>query len=226
MVVGRIGNLMLLFTPLVIFLPLTIIPFFRRRWWSLLRWTLQTAGGCWIKLGQWASTRPDLFPEELIQTVQGLQDHNPAHSFLQTQEIIRKSFNAEIDQLFDDFSPTPIASGAIAQVHKAKSKLDGQVVAVKILHPGIERLIGLDLRIMSLGARMINYLPTTEWMSLPEAIDEFSQRMICQADLHIEANNLKIFNNNFKGDTGVVFPRVMDNFTRKYARKPKKCAAG
>lgn len=120
-----------------------------------------------------------------------------------------------MDQLFDEFCPTPIASGAIAQVHKAKSKLDGQPVAVKILHPGIERLIGLDLRIMELGAKMVSCLPTTEWMSLPEAIDEFSARMICQVDLRIEANNLKIFNNNFKGDRGVVFPQLIDNFTRK-----------
>lgn len=43
------------------------------------------------------------------------------------------------DQMFDEFDHSPIASGSISQVYKAK--LNGRKVALKVRHPNVEKNI-------------------------------------------------------------------------------------
>lgn len=63
-----------LFMPIVISQPLAnISPDQRARWLELVRWTLERAGPAFIKWGQWAATRPDLFPPDLCVTLESLQ---------------------------------------------------------------------------------------------------------------------------------------------------------
>jgi predicted unusual protein kinase regulating ubiquinone biosynthesis (AarF/ABC1/UbiB family) len=71
------------------------------------------------------------------------------------EEIIKEAYGCEIEELFDDFSELPIASGAIAQVHRAKLKINGLPVAVKVLHPGVQEIVDLDLHIMGIGAYLV-----------------------------------------------------------------------
>jgi hypothetical protein len=55
-------ELSLIFTPLFLLWPMTyLFPSLKNFWWKLLHSTFEVAGGCWIKLGQWISTRPDLY---------------------------------------------------------------------------------------------------------------------------------------------------------------------
>jgi aarF domain-containing kinase len=71
-----------------------------------------------IKWAQWASTRPDIFPEDLCSVLASLQSGAPEHSFAFTNRQIQKELGAPINQIFESFSRTPIASGSIAQVYK------------------------------------------------------------------------------------------------------------
>ncbi|BBN20612.1 hypothetical protein Mp_Vg00950 [Marchantia polymorpha subsp. ruderalis] len=62
----------------------------------------------------------------------------PTHTFQQTRKMFEKAFRTRLEDIFEEFSEEPVASGSIAQVHKAilKHKLingyAGQVVAVKV----------------------------------------------------------------------------------------------
>lgn len=38
--------------------------------WSYLVWAIQQLGPCFVKLAQWASTRPDLFPPKLVEKIE------------------------------------------------------------------------------------------------------------------------------------------------------------
>jgi aarF domain-containing kinase len=44
----------------------------RARWLRLLRWTLEKAGPAFIKWGQWAATRHDLFPPDFCAELEQL----------------------------------------------------------------------------------------------------------------------------------------------------------
>jgi len=90
-------------------------------WYKLLRKTLEHGGAAFIKWGQWASTRYDVFPSKLCKELEELQAGAPEHTWEQTKAILERSYGAEqLGAIFAWMDPTPIASGSIAQIHRAK----------------------------------------------------------------------------------------------------------
>lgn len=94
-----------------------------------------------------------MFPDDVIQVLSTLHTDCPAHSFEETREIIEQEFLQPIETLFERFDRVPIASGAIAQVYKAKMK--GVDVCVKVRHPWVDSCIDRDLRIIKAFARQV-----------------------------------------------------------------------
>uniref|UniRef100_A0A0E0I2A5 ABC1 atypical kinase-like domain-containing protein n=1 Tax=Oryza nivara TaxID=4536 RepID=A0A0E0I2A5_ORYNI len=111
----------------ILFFPATALsPFadtfsvgFRRRWLRLVRRTLEIAGPAFIKWGQWAATRPDLFPSDLCVELAKLHSAAPAHGFAYSKATIEKAFGRKLSEIFETFEEEPVASGSIAQVHRA-----------------------------------------------------------------------------------------------------------
>jgi aarF domain-containing kinase len=174
--------------------------------WQYMGFVSSSLGGLWIKIGQWASTRPDLFSPESVAKIGDLVDRCPVHSFDDTQRVILEQFGINnLNELFDKFDITPIASGAIAQVYEAV--LHGEKVAVKILHPGIFELIERDLVIMeTLKNSLLYWFPDAQWFGLEDALKQFEQTMKSQTNLRIEGENLKVFSDHFKLTENIVFP--------------------
>lgn len=88
-------------------------------------------------------------------------------------------------------------------------------VAIKVLHPGVEKMIARDLKIMMFFARALNAIPGIEWLSFPEEVQVFGEMMMSQIDLRIEANNLSTFETNFKHRPTVSFPRALKQYTSR-----------
>lgn len=88
-------------------------------------------------------------------------------------------------------------------------------VAVKVLHPGVERTVRRDLRIMWFFASVLNAIPTMEWLSLPDEVTQFGEMMRLQLDLRIEAANLTRFRKNFKSRTTAWFPYPYAEFSTR-----------
>jgi hypothetical protein len=68
--IPRGAALLVLFTPLALLGPAAaLLPSraLRQAWYRLLTWTLARAGCAFIKWGQWAATRPDLFPPDMVR---------------------------------------------------------------------------------------------------------------------------------------------------------------
>jgi predicted unusual protein kinase regulating ubiquinone biosynthesis (AarF/ABC1/UbiB family) len=107
-------------------------------------WTkqqLQDLGPTYVKLGQFISTRPDIFDEELIAELRGLQDNVPSFSFDIATDIVTTEIGNNIFQTFEEI---PIASASISQVHKATLMNSGETVAVKIQRPFIKEYFDKD----------------------------------------------------------------------------------
>ncbi|SNX84075.1 related to aminoglycoside acetyltransferase regulator from P. stuartii [Melanopsichium pennsylvanicum] len=89
-------------------------------------------------------------------------------------------------------------------------------VAIKILHPRVEKTIARDIKIMRFFAKAINAIPGAEWLSFPEEVDVFAEMMFSQLDLRNEANNLSRFEDNFaRRRSAVSFPRPLTEFSTK-----------
>ena len=186
------------------------IPFrFQRPWLDLLVFTIQACGPVYVKLGQWASTRRDLFPPILCQYLSQLQRQASLHSWSYTSEILEKY---EFDN-FEELCTTPIGSGCCAQVYKAKindEKFFNKEVAIKVLHPDIKNKFLRDLKVLRALTYSLSWIyPQLQWLSINESLEEFAHLMNQQVDLRNEAENLLKFHEFFKNDTDVVFPKPL-----------------
>lgn len=89
-------------------------------------------------------------------------------------------------------------------------------VAIKVLHPQVEVKIGRDLKLMRFFANLINIIPTMEWLSLPDEVDQFAILMKLQLDLRIEGLNLAKFRYNFKDKPDIHFPKPYLSFSTRH----------
>lgn len=88
-------------------------------------------------------------------------------------------------------------------------------VAIKVLHPGIDKMVQRDLRIMGAFASLINLIPTMEWLSFPDEVNVFGNMMQLQLDLRIEAANLTVFRKNFANRSTAWFPYPYTDYTTR-----------
>jgi aarF domain-containing kinase len=95
------------------------------------------------------------------------------------------------------------------------SRVPSNHVAIKVLHPKIEKIVRRDLRIMAFFASVINAIPTMEWLSFPDEVEQFGEMMRLQLDLRIEAANLTLFRQNFKDRSTAWFPYPYTEYTTR-----------
>ncbi|TID14924.1 hypothetical protein CANINC_004595 [Pichia inconspicua] len=221
---GRFLHLSAIFIPVFLFYPIT---FFGKTnkigersgavlWYKLLRHAAELGGASFVKLGQWAASRTDIFSRGLCIEMSKLHSNAKEHSFRKTRKILRETFGGhELEEIFEEFPEKPVGCGAIAQVYLAtlneqfskNKEIHDRLVAVKIVHPQVERNISRDLKIMSFFANLIDCIPTMEWLSLPQEVEQFSILMNLQLDLRIESYNLSKFRDKFSSSNDVCFPR-------------------
>ncbi|GAU28747.1 hypothetical protein TSUD_372560 [Trifolium subterraneum] len=207
--------LLILFSPCIAMAPL-VHHFgiqFRKTWIRVVRLTLAKAGPAFIKWGQWAATRPDLFPRDLCSELAEFQTKAPSHSFSYSRKCIENAFGRKLNEIFEKFEEEPVASGSIAQVHRAtlKYKYPGQkikpvVVAVKVRHPGVTEAIRRDFFIINVVSKISRVFPNLKWLRLDESIQQFAVFMMSQVDLSREAAHLNRFIYNFRRSKDVSFP--------------------
>ncbi|CAE5957189.1 unnamed protein product [Arabidopsis arenosa] len=214
--IGRAFYIACLFTPSIL-MGLVVEscgPRFRKIWLQMVHRTLERAGPAFIKWGQWAATRPDLFPKDLCLQLSKLHSNAPEHSFAYTKKTIEKAFGRKLSEIFEEFEEVPVASGSIAQVHRASlrfqypgQKSKSSLVAVKVRHPGVGESIRRDFVIINLVAKISTLIPALKWLRLDESVQQFGVFMLSQVDLAREASHLSRFIYNFRRWKDVSFPK-------------------
>ena len=164
-------------------------------------------GPTFVKLGQIASTRPDLVPREVSQRLESLQENVPEFPFDDARGQVEAELGRSLDAAFATFPHEPIAAASLSQVYFAELP-DGTPVAVKVQRPGIRPMIELDLAILRALARLASLLPSLRRLHLPRAVDEFGRWTLAELDFRLEGRNLDEFRANFADWEDVAFPRV------------------
>ncbi|XP_059301136.1 uncharacterized protein LOC132053226 [Lycium ferocissimum] len=215
---SRAVYLAFLFSPCILMAPFadSLGIEFRKKWLRAVRKTLEKAGPAFIKWGQWAAARPDLFPDDMCNELAELHSKAPAHSYAYTKRSIEKAFGRKLPEIFENFEEEPVASGSIAQIHRAtlkfrypRQRVKPIRVAVKVRHPGVSESIRRDFVLINLFAKVSKVFPTLKWLRLDESIQQFAVFMMSQVDLSREAANLSRFIYNFRRWKDVSFPRPL-----------------
>lgn len=118
--ISRLAYLGAIYVPVALTLPLWFL-YPSSSWWPrFLVATVEMSGPAFTKLGQWASSRIDMFPSILCIYLSKLQSNAEPHSFEYTRAKLEKAFGMHLNEIFLEFDQTPIGVGAIAQVYRAK----------------------------------------------------------------------------------------------------------
>ena len=174
--------------------------------WERVRLALEEMGTTYVKFGQILSTRGDLIPDDLVEELKKLQDKVPPFPHEEAMALIEKEFGRPVEELFSEFSATPIASASIAQVYRATT-LEGEKVALKLQRPGIRRTIDTDLEIMTqMAVALAKHVSDLSNSNLVNIVREFDMSIHRELSFSAEASNLERFGNNMRKDPTIYVP--------------------
>lgn len=180
-----------------------------------LRKALEDLGPIFVKFGQILSTRQDLLPPDIGEELTKLQDNVPPFADNLARQIIEKSLEVPIEDVFSAFSESPLASASVAQVHTATLHT-GEDVVVKVLRPGIEKIINSDVALLYTLAELANkYWGEARRLKPLDVVKEFDHTIHDELDLVREAANASQLRRNFEGSDHLYVPDVYWDYTRQ-----------
>ncbi len=180
-----------------------------------LRRALEDLGPIFVKFGQILSTRLDLLPPDIAEELVKLQDRVPPFPGDEAQRVIEQALGQPVDEIFAEFEQNPLASASIAQVHAARLK-SGEEVVVKVLRPGIEKVIKQDVRLLYTLARMAQrYWGDGKRLRPVDVVHEMEKTLLDELDLSREAANATLLRRNFLDSEMLYVPEVYWDHVRQ-----------
>ena len=179
-----------------------------------IRLALEDLGPIFIKFGQILSTRRDLLPDDVAVELAKLQDQVPPFPGKSARQLIEKALGGSIENHFLEFNEEPLASASIAQVHTAKLK-DGTDVVLKVVRPGIDRIIRRDVDLLLTIARLADrYSSDARRLRPVEVVREYETTIFDELDLMREAANASQLRRNFENSPLLYVPDVYWDYCR------------
>jgi len=181
-----------------------------------LRLSLQSLGPIYIKLGQMLSTRRDILPAIYADQLAHLQDNVIPFCGELAVKQIESSLGKKIDELFEKFDSTALASASIAQVHTATLREDNREVVIKVIRPDIEKTINADIQLMKwLAQLMQRFLKDAERLRPIEVVNEYEKTIIDELDLMREGANAIQLRRNFLDSKLLYVPEIYPDYCTK-----------
>ncbi|MHB1678389.1 MAG: ubiquinone biosynthesis regulatory protein kinase UbiB [Sulfuriferula sp.] len=173
-----------------------------------LRQALEALGPIFVKFGQMLSTRRDLIPLDIADELARLQDRVPPFSAQAVRTTLAAIYGKPVESVFAHFEAEPVASASMAQVHFAVLK-NGTDAAVKVLRPGIAKIIDHDLGLLEAAALLAEKLFADGKRLHPrEIVAEFRKTLSDEMDLMREASNCSQLRRNFANSKLLIVPEV------------------
>ncbi|CAA9525074.1 MAG: hypothetical protein AVDCRST_MAG30-3308 [uncultured Solirubrobacteraceae bacterium] len=142
----------------------------------------------------------DRLEAQLAEIRSGAPEPLPAKRI---ERVLRDAWGGKISDHLAELEPEPAAMASAGQVHRGETG-DGRVVAVKVIHPGLEEALRADLGNLSLLA----HLAATAVQGLdPRAFAaELRDRALEEMDLEHEAQSQRAFWRAYRGHPFVCVP--------------------
>jgi predicted unusual protein kinase regulating ubiquinone biosynthesis (AarF/ABC1/UbiB family) len=173
-------------------------------------------GGLMVKVGQFLSARLDVLPEEITKELSGLQDEVAPESFESILHAIESELGMSPGVAFAEITAEPIAAASLGQAYKAKLSpgLAGDLgitdVVVKVLRPGIENIVDVDLKALTkVGGWLSKVKLVSKRTDAPALVREFSEITLQEINYLHEAENLERFAEAFENDPRIQTPNVI-----------------
>lgn len=174
---------------------------------------VMTLGPTFVKFGQILATRDDLIPQLYTNLLRDMHDRVPSFPFEDVHRIIETDFGKPLSELFDEFDSVPFAGASLGQVHRAVYK--GDTVAVKVLRPGVEELVLIDLYVIRVVLKIARWIFGRHFIitNLSNVADEFRRVIHDEMDFLVEAQNYEEISENLKDEIAVRIPCIYHDMT-------------
>ncbi|NTU65703.1 MAG: hypothetical protein HGB05_20450, partial [Chloroflexi bacterium] len=178
-----------------------------------VRILLQDLGPTYVKIGQMASSRPELLPPGYPEELARLQSTVRPFPYDQVVEMIKKELKAPPEEVFKEFEIEPLAAASTAQVHRAVLHTGEQVV-VKVQRPDIVPQVRADLGVMHEIAKALQKRGVVgASVDAVGTIDEFGSNVMRELDYQNEAYNTRRVAYNMQSIPGVHVPKIYSQQT-------------
>lgn len=171
-----------------------------------IRMAITELGPTFIKLGQVLSLRPDLVGSSLATELQQLQSQVPADAIELVRETIASDLGKSVEEAFQSFEETSIASASIGQVHRAQLH-DGTHVVVKVQHHNIQNKVREDMEVLAGLAGLAERIPELAAWQPRSLVDQLSRSLKRELSFTRELNNLLVFEKEFGNFEGLRIPK-------------------
>ncbi len=180
-----------------------------------LRLALEELGPIFVKVGQILSTRRDLLPDDIADSLAKLQDQVAPFPNEQALALIQQAYGEQpLDEIFAHIDEQALASASIAQVHSAKL-LDGSDVILKIVRPNIEQQIHRDVELLHAMADLTQRFWVDGRRLRPkEVVSEIEKNLYDELDMMREAASASQLRRNFEGSNLLYVPEINWQLTK------------
>ena len=179
-----------------------------------LRRACEDLGPIFVKFGQLLSTRPDLVPADIVQELNHLQDNVAPFANEEFLRIVETTLGAKVGDIFASYEHAPLASASVAQVHSAVLQ-DGRDVVLKIIRPGIEKIIAQDVALLELVAQLVEqYSSDGKRLRPVEIVADYRTTIFDELDLQREAANAAQLRRNFLNSSLLYVPEIHWEYCR------------
>ncbi len=193
--------------------PTSLLPVPRTPEARRIRLAIERLGPVFIKFGQLLSTRRDLLSMEYADELACLQDRVPPFQSATAISTIERAIGGPLDAAFSTFSEEPLASASLAQVHEA-TLTSGEDVVVKVIRPGIERVIREDLALLLTLAKLLERVSSdARRLHLIRVVEDYEKTILAELDLLRESANTVRLRRNFKSSPLLYVPEVFDDLS-------------
>lgn len=169
---------------------------------------LEREGPAAIKMGQFLSTRADIFGAAFAEDLSHLKDRLPAFPLETAKAEIARGLQAPLESVYASFEPS-IAAASLAQAHSA-TLLDGTRVAVKVLRPGVEQQVARDSAALRLAADLAERIvPAARRLRPREFVEVVIRALDLELDLRFEAAGCAELGEAMKADPYMRAPDVV-----------------
>lgn len=166
-------------------------------------------GGVQIKAGQFASTRADIMPEEVIAELADLQDKVPVIRFKRIKTVLDAELG-QLDERFEYIDSEPVAAASLGQVHRAKLKT-GESVVIKVQRPNVRKIVYTDMAALFIvGHVAMRFAFVRRRADAVSIIEEFGRVLLEEVSYIKEAENARRFAAQFANNEGVYVPKVYE----------------
>ena len=179
-----------------------------------IRLLIEEMGGLWVKTGQLLSLRTDLLNADFSRELSRLQYAAVGFPFDVARRVLETELGQPLEAVFSEFDEHPVAAASICQVHRARLRANGELVAVKVQRPGIEQRFARDLVWLNRLLKSMRFMPGMSFFTWDEMIWETTQIFQEEVDYRYEASNTRRLHTTLdKHD--VYVPMVFDCSTQR-----------